>query len=409
METQPLILPTTTAETLASAATPPKPPSSSQFKTFANVLISIVGSGILGLPYTFNRTGWLAGLIILFSVASLAYYCMITLITIRRQLEFRNPDIPITSFGDLGFAVCGVSGRCVVDLMIILTQAGFCVSYLIFISETLAHVFNVSDKSLFIWAMMPIQMGLNSIPTLTHLAPLSIFADVVGVGALGVAMANNARVFIAEKPALHAFKGSSSSLLYGVGVAAYAYEGVGMVLPLESETTQRSKFPKVLGVSMIFITLTYAAFGVLGYMAFGEDTKGIITVNLGAGFVSYLVQFGLCVNLFFTFPLMMNPVYEVAERRFGDDGYRMWMRWVGVVGVTVVAVVVPNFADFLSLVGSSVCIALGFVLPAWFHLMIFRGELRWWRVAMDLCVVVLGVGLGISGTWTSLVKIFGSA
>ena len=44
--------------------------------------------------------------------------------------------------------------------------------------------------------------------------------------------------------------------------------------------------------------------------------KDIITTNFGQGLLSSLVQLGLCINLFFTFPLMMNPVYEVAERRF---------------------------------------------------------------------------------------------
>ncbi|KAB5561324.1 hypothetical protein DKX38_006281 [Salix brachista] len=50
--------------------------------------------------------------------------------------------------------------------------------------------------------------------------------------------------------------------------------------------------------------------GVLSYFAFGEDTKNIIITNLGLGLLSNLVQIGLCINLFFTFPLMMNPVYE---------------------------------------------------------------------------------------------------
>ncbi|CDY52806.1 BnaCnng23450D [Brassica napus] len=42
----------------------------------------------------------------------------------------------------------------------------------------------------------------------------------------------------------------------------------------------------------------------------------IITANLGAGLISTIVQLGLCINLFFTFPLMMNPVFEIVERRF---------------------------------------------------------------------------------------------
>jgi proton-coupled amino acid transporter len=38
------------------------PPLSSQFKTCANIFISIVGAGVLGLPYTFKTTGYTTGL-----------------------------------------------------------------------------------------------------------------------------------------------------------------------------------------------------------------------------------------------------------------------------------------------------------------------------------------------------------
>ena len=46
----------------------------------------------------------------------------------------------IASFGDLGFTVCGPIGRFAVDIMIVLAQAEFCVSYLIFIANTLVYV-----------------------------------------------------------------------------------------------------------------------------------------------------------------------------------------------------------------------------------------------------------------------------
>ncbi|KAH7566162.1 hypothetical protein ACOSP7_022497 [Xanthoceras sorbifolium] len=390
---------------------------SSLSKTFANVFIAIVGAGVLGLPYTFKKTGWVMGSIMLFSVAALTYYCMMLLVLTRRRLETPHGFSKIASFGDLGFAVCGSIGRLSVDVMIVLAQAGFCISYLIFIGNTLVNVFNNSEesyshkilgfltpKSLYIWGCFPFQLGLNSIPTLTHLAPLSIFADVVDLGAMGVVMVEDVMIFLEQRPVLKAF-GDLSVISYGIGVAVYAFEGVGMILPLESEAKDQDKFGKVLGWCMVFISLIYGGFGALGYFAFGEETKDIITTNFGAGLVSTLVQMGLCINLFFTFPLMMNPVYEVVERRVCDSRYCMWLRWLVVFGVSLVALSVPNFADFLSLVGSSVCVVLGFVLPALFHLLVFRRELGWKGIALDGVIVVFGVIIGISGTWSSLLEI----
>ncbi|CAL9076182.1 unnamed protein product [Musa acuminata var. zebrina] len=384
---------------------------SSQPKTFANVFIAIVGSGVLGLPYAFRRTGWAAGALLLLAVAALTFHCMMLIVRTRRRLDL-DGSAKIASFGDLGLAVSGSLGRLAVDAMIVLSQAGFCVGYLIFISSSLTHLLPLSlpflsSKALYVLAMLPFQLGLNSIRSLTLLAPLSIFADVVDLGAMGVVIAEDVSIMVSRPPPIHAFAGPSV-LLYGAGVAVYAFEGIGMVLPLEAEAADKSKFGRTLGLSMAFIALLYGLFGVLGYAAFGDDTRDIITTNLGAGVLTLLIQLGLCINLFFTFPVMMNPVFEVAERWLCGKRYCWWLRWALVLAVSLAATLVPNFADFLSLVGSSVCVVLGFVLPAAFHLKVFSGELGWAEATADIAIVVVGMGLAISGTWSSLMSIFNS-
>lgn len=394
---------------------------SSQLKTFANVFIAIVGAGVLGLPYTFMRTGWLTSLIMVFLVSLLTYHGMMLLVRTRKKIEDSSvcSSAKIASFGDLGFAVCGSFGRFAVDLMIVLSQAGFCVGYLIFIGTTLANLFSsslalaaaspkllgVSAKSVYIWGCFPFQLGLNSIPSLTLLAPLSIFADVVDLAAMGLVMVEDALIFTKHMPPVEAF-GTFSTFFYGLGVAVYSFEGIGMALPLESEMKDKSKFGRILAVTMVFIAAMYGAFATMGYFAFGSDTKDIITANMGTGLMSTLVQLGLCVNLFFTFPLMMNPVYEVFERRFWEGRYCIWLRWILVLAVSLIALFVPNFADFLSLVGSSTCCVLGFVLPALFHYLTFKDEMSRKRAGFDVAMIMLGIFFGVSGTYFSLQEIF---
>ncbi|KAM0838409.1 hypothetical protein ACQ4PT_060989 [Festuca glaucescens] len=361
---------------------------SSQPKTFANVFIAVVGAGVLGLPYTFSRTGWAAGSILLLTVALLTFHCMMLLVACRRRLADEHHPKALASFGDLGAAVFGAPGRHAVDAMLVLSQASFCVGYLIFISNTMAHLYpaafapspNVllSPKALFLYAMLPFQLGLNSIRTLTLLAPLSIFADVVDLGAMGV-------------------------------VVGQDVSGVCMVLPLEAEAADKKRFGATLGLSMAFIAAMYGVFGAMGYVAFGDATRDIITTNLGGGWLSAAVQLGLCVNLFFTMPVMMNPVYEVAERLLRGKRYCWWLRWALVAAVGLAAMLVPNFTDFLALVGSSVCVLLGFVLPATFHLKVFGAEMGWLRVLSDALLVVLGLVLAVFGTYSSLVQIFHSS
>ncbi|KAK6946542.1 Amino acid transporter, transmembrane domain [Dillenia turbinata] len=392
---------------------------SSNSKTFANVLIAIVGAGVLGLPYTFKRTGWVMGLLMLWAISALTYHCMMLLVYTRRKLESVLGFVEIGSFGDLGAIVCGPIGRIAVDFMIVFAQSGFCVGYLIFTANTLVNLLNspvsgddlvgllwgFKPRTMYIWGCLPFQIGLNSIRTLTHMAPLSIFADIVDVGAMGVVVVKDVIIIAEQRPVAKAF-GDLSALLYCVGVAIYCFEGVGMVLPLESETKDKKKYGKVVFLTMLSIAFTYGAFGVLCYFAFGERTKEIVTANFGPGVINTLVQLGLCINLFMTFPLMMNPVYEIVERYFTGGRFCLWLRWLMVLLVCLVAISVPNFTDFLSLVGSSICCLLGFVLPSLFHLLVFKEEVGWKGVSSDIVIMILGIVFAISGTWYSLTEMF---
>lgn len=128
----------------------------------------------------------------------------------------------------------------------------------------------------------------------------------------------------------------------------------------------------------------------------GEETKDIITTNLGPRVISVLVQLGSGMNL----------VNEVMERRFYGSRYCLWPRWVMELVISLVALLVPNFAVFLSLVGSSVYVVLSFVLPAMFHCMVFREELGWRCVLWDGAIAVFGFVIAVTGTFTSVMERF---
>ncbi|KAH7524597.1 hypothetical protein FEM48_Zijuj06G0136300 [Ziziphus jujuba var. spinosa] len=126
--------------------------------------------------------------------------------------------------------------------------------------------------------------------------------------------------------------------------------------------------------------------------------KEMITANMGARLVTTLVKFGLCVNLFFTLPIMMNLDYEIVERRFWGGRCCLWLRWLSVLLVSLVAILVPNFVDFLCLVGNGVCFALGFILPSLFHLVVFIDKMAWGTWCSHVSIMVVGLVLGVLGT-----------
>ncbi|XP_055961061.1 amino acid transporter AVT3A-like [Mercurialis annua] len=121
---------------------------------------------------------------------------------------------------------------------------------------------------------------------------------------MGMVMVDDMIIFVKYKPVLHAF-GWFSLLLMEI-------------------------------VRIMFDThfLLYGKFGILDYFVFGDET--IITTSLGQRLLSNLVKFGLCMNFFFTFLLMMNPIHEIVEQRLCNLSYCLRFRLVVVLVVSLV-------------------------------------------------------------------------
>jgi solute carrier family 36 (proton-coupled amino acid transporter) len=50
-------------------------------QTIGNIVVSIVGTGVLGLPYAFRTAGWLAGALGVAGAGAATFYCMLLLVS----------------------------------------------------------------------------------------------------------------------------------------------------------------------------------------------------------------------------------------------------------------------------------------------------------------------------------------
>lgn len=60
-------------------------------------------------------------------------------------------------------------------------------------------------------------------------------------------------------------------------------EGIGVVMPLENEMQKPQHFlgcPGVLNIAMSTVVVLYGFVGFVGYMSFGEEVRGSLTLNL---------------------------------------------------------------------------------------------------------------------------------
>lgn len=77
--------------------------------------------------------------------------------------------------------------------------------------------------------------------------------------------------------------GTQMALFFGT--ALFSYEGIALILPLRNKMRNPENFTSrfgVLNMTMAGITAIFIFTGVIGYMRWGEEVDGSITLNLNA-------------------------------------------------------------------------------------------------------------------------------
>lgn len=152
------------------------------------------------------------------------------------------------------------------------------VDYYTLESEWLPHDI---DVRIYMAVLLPLLISMNLIRNLKYLAPFSMIANMLVATSMVIIFYYlfqnmeplDARDHFADVASLPTF----------FGTAIFALEGIGVVMPLENNMKTPTHFigcPGVLNTGMFFVVSLYALVGFFGYLKYGNDTYGSITLNL---------------------------------------------------------------------------------------------------------------------------------
>lgn len=171
------------------------------------------------------------------------------------------------------------------DGFLIVYQLGICCVYIVFVATNVKqiadHYWGVLDVKIHMVILLIPLILLICIRNLKLLAPFSTFANVITFVGLGMILYY---VFddIASPSERDAF-GSARNFPLFFGTTLFALEAVGVVIAVENNMKSPKSFGGafgVLNISMFVITALYAAIGFLGYLRYGPDCLGSISLNL---------------------------------------------------------------------------------------------------------------------------------
>jgi proton-coupled amino acid transporter len=339
---------------------------------FLLLLKSFVGTGVLFLPKAYLNGGMLFSNLVLIFVAVLSYYCFVLLVNTRLVVE--------ASFGDIGGVLYGRWLRNTILASIVISQIGFVAAYIVFTSENLqAFIRAVSDCKTnieiqyLILMQMAIFLPFSLLRDISKLGFTALIADgFILIGLLYLYYYDFLTISANGIADIIAFNKNDWTLF--IGTAIFTFEGIGLIIPIQETMKDPKKFPKVLGLVMIIISVIFISMGALSYAAFGSATETVVILNMpqDSKFVN-AVQFLYSVAILLSTPLQIFPAIKITENElFTRSGkYNPHIKWqknvfrffVVMLCAAIAWVGADDLDKFVSVVGSFACIPLVYIYP----------------------------------------------
>ncbi|KAH8401066.1 hypothetical protein KR009_002788 [Drosophila setifemur] len=388
---------------------------SAHVMTLAN---SIIGVGILAMPFCFQKCGILLSIILLILSNGITRVCCHYLI--KTSLVTRRK-----SFEMLGLHAFGVSGKLLVELCIIGYLIGTCITYFVVVGDLgpqiIAKLFtlNVAEH-------LHLRTLVMFVVTVVCIVPLGMLRNVDSLSAvctasIGFYVCLMLKIVLEAQSHIVANDWTDKVLYWEPAGVLQCLPIFSMALSCQMqlfevfESINNQSLDKLNGIvrnATWICTCVYIAVGFFGYVAFCTHTfSGNILVNLSTSFGSDIIKIGFVLSIAFSFPLVIFPcrasIYSLLYRKGHTESssyipeQRFRLITIFIVGFSLcVALAIPSVELIIGLVGSTIGVAICIMFPASSFRKIIKKESMERTLAQ--VVFVSGFMLMILGTYANL-------
>lgn len=293
---------------------------SSVLGTVANLVTTIVGSGIVAIPFAIRESGLVAGTLLITMCA------MLTDKSLRLLIETgKHVDVP--SYETLMEAAFGRFGFVFISVNMFLTSFGGLVSYLIIIKDTIPLLLGVDidneplKRAILVLASMSISLPISMQRDMASLSKTSVIGAIFDVLMVAiVAFFCPIKEAVAASGGLkHIISHSTvhfDTMFIGLGVLSFAFvcQDSCFIIAGSLDKPTNDRWAKVTSISLFTCGTLSTICGVSGYLAFQQNTEGNILNNFEGPetqIAATAARALLGSTMFFCYPLSSYVVRHV--------------------------------------------------------------------------------------------------
>uniref|UniRef100_T1JHR5 Putative sodium-coupled neutral amino acid transporter 11 n=1 Tax=Strigamia maritima TaxID=126957 RepID=T1JHR5_STRMM len=383
-----------------------------------NYINSIIGSGVIAMPYALSMSGFWLGIILLILVAIITDYSLIIMVKGGHLSQTNSyQGLVEAAFGRPGFYILSFL-QCVYPVI------GM-ISYNVIISDTITKILVRitklpqtsilgNRKFVVILSTLLITLPLSLLRKMSKLAKISFISLIFILFILIVLLIRAGTLGPKIPPTENAWEFANAGVMQAIGIMSFAFmcHHNAFLLYSSLENPTQARWNKVTHASIIASFILLVILGVTGYATFTGLSQGDVLENfcLDDDLINVIRLF-FALTVMLTFPIECFVCREVIENVFFINYTKpqsFKVHYITTVSIVAVTVVISMATDCLGIVlelnGILTAVPLAYILPGLSYLKLEDGSIFSTKKLPALLTAFFGIIVAMCGLITTILR-----